>query len=201
MTIFVGGCLGLALWLYLGGPPVRRLTVDDTPALTTLSKPPLSVPQWSWLRRRRVSRQRAEGTADLIELLTVVLGSGGTVLHALRVAADHGPTSTQPLLRHLQDQVRVGTPLSLALVDCADQLGSSYRATVSALLASERDGAPLSVLLVRLGDEARAARRRQAEARARRLPVQLLFPLVFCSLPAVLIGAVVPLIALSLDRL
>lgn len=199
MTVFVVGTLAVASWMLLGAAPPRRLDVDKRS--TSWTTPPLVETASTWLKRRQEFRQRAEGTADVIELLTVVLGSGGTVLHALRVAARHGPTSTHEPLRHLQEQLRMGTPLSLALIDCADQLGPSYRATVSALLASERDGAPLSVLLVRLGDEARSARRRQAENRARRLPVQLLFPLVFCSLPAVLIGAVVPLIALSIDRL
>jgi hypothetical protein len=56
-------------------------------------------------------------------------------------------------------------------------------------------------LLTRLGAEARSARRIQAEIRARRLPVQLLFPLVVCSLPALLVGAVLPLLLLSFRSL
>ena len=44
-------------------------------------------------------------------------------------------------------------------------------------------------------------RRREAEERARRLPVQLLFPLVVCVLPAFGLLAVVPLLAGSLPAL
>jgi hypothetical protein len=44
-------------------------------------------------------------------------------------------------------------------------------------------------------------RRRRAEEDARRLPVQLLFPLVLCVLPAFGLLAVVPLLLASLQSL
>jgi hypothetical protein len=72
---------------------------------------------------------------------------------------------------------------------------------VAALTATIRDGAPTSSLLLRLGDEARAVRRRQNERRARSVPVQMLFPLVCCSLPAVIVGTVLPLVLIGVDRL
>jgi len=52
------------------------------------------------------------------------------------------------------------------------------------LLALDEDDEPLSP---RPFDDARDAGRRQAEARARRLPLLMTFPLTFCVLPALLV--------------
>ena len=157
------------------------------------------------LTRRRNERRRVTAIGDavpeVIEMVAVVVGSGGTVHEALRVLRAAGPLSIKPSLEALESRMRAGQPLAAALLRWGDDLGATHRPLISALLAAERDGAPLSDLLGRLADEAVAARRFRTEARARSLPVQLLFPVVFCALPAVLVGAVVPLVFVSVDRL
>ena len=64
---------------------------------------------------------------------------------------------------------------------------------------SFREG--LGILTAALAREARLDRRRRAEARARRVPVLLLFPLVLCVLPAFGLLTVVPLLVGSLPDL
>ena len=83
----------------------------------------------------------------------------------------------------------------------SQRLGEPVRPLSSALIASERYGVPLTASLERLADEVRRDRRRHAEAAARRVPVKLLFPLVFCSLPALALLSVAPLIAGALRAL
>ena len=61
-----------------------------------------------------------------------------------------------------------------------------------AIAAADRDGTALVPVLDRLAADARAARRRLAEADARRLPVRLTFPLVTCTLPAFVLLAIAP---------
>jgi len=68
------------------------------------------------------------------------------------------------------------------------------------LALSERSGAPTAELLERLADEARADLRRRAEAHARRVPVRLLFPLVFLVLPAFGLLTVVPALLAGLRQ-
>jgi pilus assembly protein TadC len=68
------------------------------------------------------------------------------------------------------------------------------------LVASERLGAPAGPALTRLAHDVRADLRRQSEARARTLPVKLLFPLVFLVLPAFGLLTVVPALLTALSR-
>jgi tight adherence protein C len=77
----------------------------------------------------------------------------------------------------------------------------ALRPLTDALLASDRLGAPVGPVLARLAAEERTALRRQAEAHARRVPVRLLFPLVFLVLPAFVLLTVVPGLAAGLGRL
>jgi tight adherence protein C len=61
-------------------------------------------------------------------------------------------------------------------------------ARVAALVAtSMRFGSPLARLLVLQANAIRETERHEAEARARRLPVLMLFPLSLCILPALLV--------------
>ena len=74
-------------------------------------------------------------------------------------------------------------------------------AVTDVLIASARLGAPAGPALARLGEETRSALRRQAEARARTLPVKLLFPLVFLVLPAFGLLTLAPAVISALHRL
>ncbi len=157
-----------------------------------------------WAKRRSaasVARSVEATLPDVTDLMVVVLGAGGTIANAVRVVAERGPPSAGLAFEAVLARCAAGHTMAFSLAGVSEDLGSAYRPLMAALIATERDGAPVASLVLRLGDEARAARGRQAERRARSLPVQLLFPLVCCSLPAVFVGAVLPLILMSLGRL
>ncbi len=94
--------------------------------------------------------------------------------------------------------VRVSPRPSSALVD---ELGPAARPIADGIAAAERYGLPLAPLLDTLSDQAHAARRRLAEAEARRLPVRLSFPLVVCTLPSFVLLAVVPAVMGTISSL
>ncbi len=94
--------------------------------------------------------------------------------------------------------VRASARPSSALVD---ELGPAARPIADGIAAAERYGLPLAPLLDTLSDQAHAARRRLAEAEARRLPVRLSFPLVVCTLPSFALLAVVPAVMGTISSL
>jgi tight adherence protein C len=160
---------------------------------------------WPRWRLRRVEQQHRlaidDAFAEVADVLIVVLGAGSSLTEGIWWLAERGPEETRSAFASVIDRASAGQPLTVALSGVSDDLGSAYRPMVAALTATIRDGAPTSSLLLRLGDEARAVRRRQNERRARSVPVQMLFPLVCCSLPAVIVGTVLPLVLIGVDRL
>jgi tight adherence protein C len=146
-------------------------------------------------------RAIADALADVLELVHIAMASGTTIVGGLDLVADRGPVVVREAMGQLLDRHRTGEPLAVVLRSMTTTIGPAYQTLALVLIQSDREGSPLVALLQRLADEARAARRRQSEERLRRLPVQLLFPLVLCALPAVVIGAVVPLVISSMRRL
>src|SRR5256885_13230324 len=81
--------------------------------------------------------------------------------------------------------LRLGAGLSRALRAFAT---GPDEARIAALVAtSARFGSPLAHLLVLQADALRETERHRAEAKARRMPILMLFPLALCILPALLL--------------
>jgi tight adherence protein C len=155
--------------------------------------------------RRRTSdraRERAVRAAlpDTVDLFRLAIGSGLSVRQAVEAVADRAPAPVDAALAEVVRRVGLGERLGDAL-DALDPLGDAALPLAAALRAAARHGAPLGDALERVVADARVLRRRRAEEDARRLPVQMLFPLVLCVLPAFGLLAVVPLLLASLRSL
>jgi tight adherence protein C len=149
--------------------------------------------------RGRARREVRRTLPDVVDLLRLGAEADLTVLQAIGAVADHGlgPVASEAAI--VVARTRTGERLvdALEFLRADDMLAP----LADALIDAERYGTPLVRSLERLGTDARDQRRREADARARRLPVQLLGPLVVCALPATLVLAVVPVVAVSLDGL
>lgn len=156
------------------------------------------------LRRRRALRA-ADATLGrelpvAVDLLGVAVGAGCTPYLAVEVAAQWSPA---PVALAFDDVLR-SCALGLDFEAALDRVAATtprLRPLADALLATDRLGVPVAPVLARLADEDRTALRRAAEADARRIPVRLLFPLVFLVLPAFVLLTVVPGVAAGLGRL
>jgi tight adherence protein C len=100
----------------------------------------------------------------------------------------------------VQHACALGATFAEALDDVAER-APPLRPLADALLASDRLGAPVGPALARLAAEQRAELRRHAETQARRVPVRLLFPLVFVVLPAFGLLTVIPTLLAGLSRI
>jgi tight adherence protein C len=157
----------------------------------------------SLLRRRRARGEVAAHARELpvvIDLLGVAVGAGCTPFLAVEVAVRWSPSAIAARLDSVLRACALGVSFDAALDDVA-RTTPPLRPLTDALLASDRLGAPVGPVLARLAAEERTALRRQAEAHARRVPVRLLFPLVFLVLPAFVLLTVVPGLAAGLGRL
>ena len=149
-------------------------------------------------RRRARHRDRVRhierNLPEVIDLLGLVVGAGRPTVSAL---ADISPRVVEPFRSELAGVARragAGEPFTESVRRLRETLGPSVTPVVHAVTAAEIDGVPLQPALERAADEAHRRRRVRAEEAARRVPVLMLFPLVFCILPAFCLLTVVPVL-------
>ena len=129
-----------------------------------------------------IGRDRLALLADAL-VLSLEAGQGfETAIRAIAVGG--GPAA--PLAREIAVDLALGRGRDRALTRFGAQHVDAAR--IAAMLAlAQRFGTPLAQALAVQSASLRAERRRAAEARARRLPVLILFPLTLCVLPSLLI--------------
>lgn len=152
-------------------------------------------------RQHRLSASMAADIPEIVDLLALSVGAGLTVSMAVDAVGRRGRGALAGELRRASREAGRGHRLADALDDVVGRAGEGVRPLISALVASERYGAPLGVALERLSFEARENRRRQAEEAARKIPIKLLFPLVSCTLPAFVLLTVAPLVVSAVRSL
>lgn len=160
----------------------------------------------SLLRLARALRERRERALEelaieaaivpAVDLVRLAVSAGLAAHGAVMTLAEHAPAPLRPGLDEVVRRVSLGDRLGDAL-DALDVWGEPGRSLVAVLRSAAFDGIALSASLERVVTDVRDQRRRRAEARARRLPVQLLFPLAVCVLPAFVLLAVVPVLVSS----
>jgi pilus assembly protein TadC len=153
-------------------------------------------------RRRVRAAERAlqRELPAVLDLLAVAVGAGCTPYQAVEVAARWAPPAIGARFDAVMRACELGARFDAALARAVRD-APPLRPVADALLASDRLGAPVAPALNRLAAEERAALRRRADAHARRVPVRLLFPLVFLVLPAFVLLTLVPGLASGLARL
>ncbi|MFM8944375.1 MAG: type II secretion system F family protein [Actinomycetota bacterium] len=155
---------------------------------------------------RRGRRQRAGSPARELPVLLDLFAAGtaggmaGPIAFRFAAGAIAGPLSER--LAPLIGQLSLGPDLGRRVGDVGRdlELPDLVRAG-SVLERSGSLGTPIADAIRDLAADHRRARRRDAEARARRAPVRMLFPLVLLILPAFLLLTVVPLLIATLGSL
>lgn len=152
-------------------------------------------------RRERDARQVADVLPEVVDLVLLGVAAGLSPPAALRRTAHLLPAPYHDVLGEVVRRSDRGEPFAVALDRAAVALGPGAQPLVTALTTAGRDGGPVAPALHRVADEARRRRRVSAQARARRLPVTMLLPLVLCVLPAFVLISIVPLVAASVRDL
>ena len=140
----------------------------------------------AWLWRIVRSTLAPADLASFLDAMVVGLEAGLTFERALAGLVERASITTRDAdARRLLADLALGRPLRDALATFAR--GPDEARITALVVASMRFGSPLARLLVLQADSIRTTERHRAEARARRLPVLMLFPLTFCILPALLL--------------
>lgn len=135
-----------------------------------------------------------------LDRLSTCLLAGMSVERAIRVIAPATPGRLGHALNDGLAALDIGMTRAQAYQRIADRSGiEEVRSLTAALIRAERFGTSLADALVAQARELRSRARAAAEAEARTAPVKLIFPLVFCFLPAFVLLTIAP-IAISAIR-
>jgi tight adherence protein C len=133
---------------------------------------------------------------ELVDLLLVSVEGGLAFNAAIRLTSQRidGPLGEE--LRLFMQQQSLGASTTEALDNLLDRCETpAVRSFVQTIVQGERLGVSIGNLMRNLAEEMRKHRRSLAEEKAQKMPVKILFPLVFMILPAMFIVVLTPAIA------
>lgn len=139
---------------------------------------------------------------DLLDLLYISVEAGLGFDSAIKKSADKmkGPLSEE-FLKALSD-ITKGRERQEALKNIVQRTGvEDLNAFVTAIIQSELLGTNISNTLRTQSETMRQKRRQRAEEAAAKLPVKMLFPLVFLIFPSLFIVVLTPAIITLMDQL
>jgi len=150
-------------------------------------------------KRQVLLRRELPDTLDHLTV-SVEAGLGFDAALARAAHAGKGPLAAE-LARTLQD-VQAGMSRGQALRALLDRTDvAELKQFVHAVIQAESFGIPLAQVLRVQASELRVKRRQLAEERALKLPVKVLFPLVFCIFPTMFIVILGPAALRMIDTL
>jgi len=132
---------------------------------------------------------------DIVDLLALCVGAGLSFTLALKWVTEKSKDSY--LINDLKitlKEINVGKPRREALNDFARRLNSSDVARfVRTIIQAEKMGTSVGEALAILSEDSREQRYRRGERIAMKAPIKMLFPLIFCIMPVVLILIAAPI--------
>ncbi len=147
------------------------------------------------LKRRSRMEKIDKQLPDMIDLLVVTIEAGLGILASMRVASE---TMSDPLgqeLRLTLQEQRMGLSVNQAIESLGRRAdATNMRIFVRALTQGERLGVSIGTTMRNLSVEMRKRRRAMAEERAQKMPIKMLFPLIFCIFPALFVVILTPMI-------
>jgi tight adherence protein C len=151
-----------------------------------------------WLRNRIAHRQRDlfEAFPDALDLMTICVEAGLGLNAAIARVGEESRVRCRALADefHLAElELRAGATREAALRNIAIRSGlEDLNALVAMLVQADRFGTSIAQSLRTYSETLRTQRRLRAEEQAAKIPLKLLFPLIFCIFPSLLLVVMGP---------
>jgi tight adherence protein C len=175
---------GGALWVVTTGATGPALAVIILLAVAAYLAPDAILSRLGAARQSRIELE----LPDVIDQLTFWVEAGLGLDAALARSARRGTGVVAGELARVMQDIQVGLSRNDALERLLQRTDSpSLRHVVLAIRQAELYGVPIASILRIQAVELRDRRSARAEERAMKIPVKIVFPLVFCILPALFV--------------
>jgi tight adherence protein C len=189
LGLFVGVLLGILVPMALHSSVMVRVAAPIGAAVLGYFTPDLTLYQ---IGAKRTERMRRE-LPDAMDMLTISVEAGLGFDAALAQVARNtqGPVAEE-FFRVLQE-MQIGLGRSDALRALGERTNlPELRTFVTAMVQADAFGIPIADVLRVQAHEMRLKRSQRAEEMAQKVPVKILFPLIFCIMPALFIVVIGP---------
>ena len=145
--------------------------------------------EWANNRSERMQRE----LPDALDLLTISVEAGLAFDAALsRVAKSTDGPLAMEFARVLQE-MNIGVGRTAAMRALGERTHiPELKSFVTAMVQADAFGIPIAQVLRIQSNEMRTKRRQRAEEKAQKVPVKILFPLIFCILPTLFLAVLGP---------
>jgi tight adherence protein C len=184
-----GGALGFILSLLLFGSILPTLAITGLVAALGYYAPDLVLYQMGYNRSDQIQKT----LPDALDLLTISVEAGLGFDAALAQVARNtrGPLADE-FFRVLQE-MQIGLGRAEAFRALTDRTNvADLRNFVTAMIQADVFGIPVANVLRVQAREMRIKRTQRAEEAAQKVPVKILFPLIFCILPMLFVVVIGP---------
>jgi tight adherence protein C len=189
LGLFAGIALGVLVPPVFGAGLRGIVLTTMTLALLGWFGPTMWIYQKGYDRTEQIQRE----LPDAMDLLTISVEAGLAFDAALaQVARNSDGPLAKELFRVLQE-MQIGTGRIDAMRALADRTNlEELRAFVGAMVQADSFGIPIANVLRVQSKEMRVKRSQRAEEKAQKVPVKILFPLIFCIMPALFVVVLGP---------
>jgi tight adherence protein C len=196
VLVFVLAYLLVAFALSSGSPSPMVLL-----AVVLIALPAAMLPML-WLSAQAKARQRAilRDLPNSLDLITICVEAGLGLEGAFKQLIDKqdGPLAAE--FRQMLREVGVGKTRRQALLDLSDRMDlDDARSLTNAIIQADQLGTSLAQVLRVQSQALRVRQRQRIEQEARKAPVRMVFPLVFCLMPSLFIFILGPIIVSILE--
>ncbi|MFI7589476.1 type II secretion system F family protein [Spongisporangium articulatum] len=189
LGLVLGLGLGLLLPLLFGAGPRGFILTGVSLTLLGWFAPTMWIYQVGYDRSEQLRRQ----LPDTLDLLTISVEAGLAFDAALAQVAHKTEGALAMELHRVLQEMQIGTGRIDALRGLADRTDlDELRIFVGAMVQADSFGIPVANVLRVQSKEMRVRRSQRAEEKAQQVPVKILFPLIFCIMPALFVVVLGP---------
>jgi tight adherence protein C len=196
LGLFAGSVLGVAIPLVLRAGPLPIVGFAVIFGVVGYFGPNLGLYQMGYNRREQMRRD----LPDALDLLTISVEAGLAFDAAMSQVARNttGPLAEE-FFRVLQE-MQIGLGRSEAMRALGDRTDlPELRGFITSMVQADSFGIPIAQVLRVQAREMRIKRTQRAEELAQKVPVKILFPLIFCILPSLFVVILGPAVIQIFD--
>lgn len=185
----LGWLLGLTVSLLVTSRLPLALAISLLVAAVGFLLPDVVLYQLAYDRAERISRD----LPDALDLLTISVEAGQPFETALRQVTDSSSGPLRLELGRLLQEIDLGMGRTVALRAFGERTRvAEARSLATSLSQADTLGVPVAKVLRAQATQLRQSRSQRIEEQAQKLPVKIIFPLVICILPALLVVVIGP---------